>query len=481
MESEARFQRGLTREVAKQSHLLDDFMVEFFGGLVPGILFVVGLFLILVPSVYTFFAAVHKQSSAFSSVKFSRDFLKDAQNTPYMIWFCLMILGLIIAYLFGHLFYRRDPKIPNQKGFKRIAEHGPQAKDFIRKFKKKCRIPLTFKKSSSNQTNRRKHFLDPLISLLFKKHEIPDELEQTWLRDSFGCASIDECEFPFTHIDKYLKKRGHMHLLPLLRWCEEESKSNFRSKTFINLIKIRLHYVVPEQYRVLVRNEAHVRLSTSTWYMSKALFKVGLYFGIGISVLSSLVFLFTQNMIQNGLSMEMIIRSICYTMPTSVLTISVMGICFYCSWTIEKFIHYQRIREVFNVLELTYTVLKDHPNFLHIPTYEQDDIYNMSKISQSNKRKADRIIPKVPVTVTISSNAERLYDISETGFRIYDNKQISVSTQQMQPLLFQFNGKSVSLVCYPTILWSKKIGNEYHYGLQLQDSIGLKEIMVGCR
>jgi hypothetical protein len=348
---DTRSQRELVRELSKRTYLLDEFIVEFLGSLVPGILFAVSLILIFVPSFCAFFSVLGKEPTPYSLTSILVKFLYSAKETPYMIWFGIIMIGLILSYLFGHLFYRCDPKVPNQKSFSRITKE--------RKPFKKWLTELLIRIKEGNTGDQ-------------KKEEDEKDKRKQWLRENFACESEEDCEFPFSYMHKYLELRGHTHLLPLVKWTKNR---DHRSKTIINLFKIRLQYYFPEQYRRILRNEAHVRLSTSAWYMAGASVKFA-SIGIAICFISAVLY-FLKFLYYNSSSGNSIIffDLLDFLSHALFLPLVVYFFSLYLIFKLEKFIHYQRIREVFYVLELTYTSLNDYPKLLYLNQLDENSVF----------------------------------------------------------------------------------------------------------
>jgi hypothetical protein len=132
--------------------------------------------------------------------------------------------GVLLAYIAGHLFYRHDPKRANKSSFRRLIQY-PEFNTL-----EKCRLSL-------------------------------------------ACATESDCEFPYPYMYDYLKQRGLNHLLPFILW-DGENRRNYRTKNYINILKIRLRYHFPNKCGAIIRNEAHVRLASSTWYVSTILFRI---------------------------------------------------------------------------------------------------------------------------------------------------------------------------------------------------------------
>ena len=132
------------------------------------------------------------------------------------------------------------------------------------------------------------------------------------------------------------------HLVP---WKGKDPGTHkYRTKMFINLIKIRLQFIVPERCKEIVRNEAHVRLATSIWYSTKwlmiicVLSLVAVVFAIG-------VFWFRQfNMT---------------FLPVLLVDVVIFCLAWYIKRKVEKFLHYLRVREIVYVLETAYFAEKN--------------------------------------------------------------------------------------------------------------------------
>jgi hypothetical protein len=52
---------------------------------------------------------------------------------------------------------------------------------------------------------------------------------------------------------------------------EGNKEGNLCTKRFINILKIRIHFYAPEQMQEILKNEAHIRLMNSVWYVTKSI------------------------------------------------------------------------------------------------------------------------------------------------------------------------------------------------------------------
>ncbi|MEM7573996.1 MAG: hypothetical protein AAF433_13900 [Bacteroidota bacterium] len=165
---------------------------------------------------------------------------------------------------------------------------------------------------------------------------------------------------------KYLKVRGWQELSDRIIWDlyeneaepHKEKKGELtspRSKTFINALKIRLTYYKPEKISTLIKNEAHVRLSSSMWYVSRSLQNYS-----SVIVFGLLLWFLLISMLPLG--SETLAMSAAYKL-TVVVQIMIVGSVYLVfrriKDNVEKFLHYQRVREIFYVLETASAASKD--------------------------------------------------------------------------------------------------------------------------
>lgn len=130
---------------------------------------------------------------------------------------------------------------------------------------------------------------------------------------------------------------GLDHLAEWVPWQGKKPETwKYRTKMFINQIKIRLQYLVPERCKDIVRNEAHVRLATSVWYSTRWI--MGLCV-LGIIMLASALVRIPTTGFDHLLS-----SAIC-------ANVLILAFAIYLKRQIENFIHYLRVREIVYVLE----------------------------------------------------------------------------------------------------------------------------------
>lgn len=279
-------------------------IVELLGILVPGVIFIFAFIPSVIIPLVTILQVAERPTAniPLPSENLVIHFISPGFGT-------LFILS-VFSYVVGHLFFRQDPKIPDEHSFKKvrktIKEEGP--------------VRLGDKEKEYNA-----------------KNNLPNEYN---------------LEFPYRYLKEYLQDRGMKHLADIVPWSGTEPKSYpLRTKHFINILKVRLEFLFPYQYLRIQRNEAHVRLMSSMWYAAKSLIyasSIGVIIGM-ISIIVSLIIM---------KSLWPVPYFISILLPTLVLVLSIVLKCH-----IESFLHYQRIREVVFILETAYFAKKIYPKF----------------------------------------------------------------------------------------------------------------------
>ncbi len=299
-----------------------EYWVDFLGGLLPGTLFLVGSLLSIIPAYILLLKSVEgdlavgvgAQVAAFGSLM---------NNIHTLVWTVVLTAMLVISYVLGHIFYRQDPNRPNRRSFARLR-----------------------RKELKTDNSR--------TACDLKKY----------LRGEYGCGSEDECEFPYEYFDQYLVQRGLDHLVPLVVWRHDRGE---RTKNFINVLKIRLKFHFPNRCATIIRNEAHVRLASSTWYVGTALCVVAvtsLCIAGGSILLLGATHSF-RNVLSNESIMVLVVVAILMSVTTVLVGLSVRNF-------IERFLHYQRQREVVHVMETAYVAFRDDLGLL-IPPFRAKD------------------------------------------------------------------------------------------------------------
>ena len=252
------------------------------------------------------------------------------QNISGVLWLVVGISLFPLAYIIGHLFYRQDPKRPDQKGFLRL----------------------------------RQAFLIRKGARGLKEHQFSEALKAE-MRAEFCCVEEGECEFPYPDLNDYLSNRGLDHLSDFVTWKDNKSH---RSKNYINILKMRLKFHEPLKCSTIIRNEAHVRLASSMWWVSRTLMYCGVF---ALFVLACIAVMFAFASEANAWVGRFFALDLMKVLADGVFAATcaafVLGFSYYVRTRIEKFIHYQRQREIVHVLETAYIAFRDKPQILSPP------------------------------------------------------------------------------------------------------------------
>lgn len=259
---------------------------DLFGRLLPGLLFIIGTIVALSPPMYIFMRS-DSEISCMNALLSNADEIARILDS---IWVLLVIVILFLSYALGHLFFRSEIKQIDIKSYERSLKKG----------------------------------LDERIADL-------------------ACDSTSGCEHPYPHLGEYLKKRGFDHLLPLVPWVDK-SKSDFRSKKYMDILKIRIMAKDGELANTLVHNEAHIRLSSGLWFAADALKWVAAI-GLGIIILATLIEGNPEISVLEKLRQATTHIGPIFP-PGAVLLIAI-----YIQRRVTSFLHELRVREALFILE----------------------------------------------------------------------------------------------------------------------------------
>lgn len=263
-----------------------EFLNDFFGSLVPGIF----LSFFIMASVLTVLMI------------FNNKFCIN-ENTVKLIdafSFEIMVCFLIFSFVMGSVLYRKDLREPD-------------------------RISATHIYNSDKKQRK---------EMAVRMEEDEENLK---------------VDYPYLYIYEYLNTRGLEHLARLIPWKGADPDTHrYKTKNYINILKIRLNYLVPEKMRDIVKNEAHIRLISSLWYVTKWIYVFSI-----IALLTCLsAILFSDNL--------HVFIDLCGVLVCFVWNFFQLILVLFIRKSIIKFYHYQRVREIVCVLETAYLTSKTH-------------------------------------------------------------------------------------------------------------------------
>lgn len=314
---------GKTKEESSTTWdwIFQGFFVDFLGKLMPGFFFLVFSTTALFPTVYVI---IRQNPEDSCGMVFFDNFQKLSAAIDAM-WPLIVIGAVFLSYTFGHLFYRMEIKVPDRVSFLWL----------------KIKSKFTGENPASD----------------------------------FACTTFANCEFPYPYIANYLHTRGFDHLIGFVRWKQEkrgeaknkiksqpeelpqDGKTKWRSRKYVDILKIRIFNAASANsplVRNIVRNEAHVRLSSSIWYASMYL--------LLIATLGIVTILFIGSHHEN-ISIPGVLAKLCYRGPL-MAPVLVMVISLICLIAVTGFLHGLRIRELFYILEIAYDLYCDEPEKL---------------------------------------------------------------------------------------------------------------------
>ena len=299
-----------------QYTFLQRYLVDFIELLLPGIVFIVGAVLALAPPSYFLGCTLLGESPSINI----ETFLTLANKTPSTIWITFLIVILLLSYVFGQLFFRQPIGKPDKESFKRL----------VKKFNK----------------DKNKEFT---------KKELNKKL---------ACSNEDDCNFPYPKFKKYLKAKNQEHLI---LW----SNSRYFKTEYINSLKMGLEFYFPEKRETIIQNERHVRLASSLWHVARFLIKycvlsAVIFFIIGIAILIILPMIQDQFFFKCFFSYACLKLLLFYALNYLSAPIVILLVGQYIKSNIEKSLHYQRLREIFFVLETSYIASKENKHFRSI-------------------------------------------------------------------------------------------------------------------
>lgn len=400
--------------------LMNELMVDIIGAVIPGLLFIVVVIISIALPCCIYMGPTIMDKLA--------ELLKGSG------WWVMLVVCIIFSYVVGQIFYRADIFFPDskdvmrqvKKNIKRVATNKNNKKGLLESIKQQIEILNDrFQESPALQDkfitlytactlfsrNNGEINIAALQAILFpedfnitKDHEIEGRLSDEsrdvintykrlirhygnnyyskkeildltayycilYCQMDLGCATAKRCEFPYLNYYKYLLKRNLIDLLKYVDWYTVEE----RTKNKVNSLKIKIQIFASEAYALINKNESHIRMSSSTWHISKLLIIIALMASV-VTFIPLCVSL-RDNMDsthENVTSTHEIILSQKEDIlsiqenngdPNNMMTIPNCTIAFvapflmllfvlYIKNRITKFIHYQRMREIQYTLQI---------------------------------------------------------------------------------------------------------------------------------
>lgn len=179
------------------------------------------------------------------------------------------------------------------------------------------------------------------------------------LQNDSGCSQNNQqSDYPYFEFYKYLLKRNETDLLQYVDW----SPAGARTKNKINRMKIDIQLDYPDAYAILNKNESHIRMASSSWYVSRVVFFLSIWVCAAI-IFAQLVHLFAVKISIHDLNYYLscfhksfleyafkLLNELILDIPAALPPALLATLIYYMRHQIEEFIHYQRLREIFFTL-----------------------------------------------------------------------------------------------------------------------------------
>ena len=297
-----------------------EFFVEFLGSLVPGFLFTFLATIGLGSALLALYCSLVRSPSLGY-----KEFTMILNILGQFRWETILFT-LAFSYVVGFGFFRQDPKLPDQKSVwrnRKLLTKEENAAVWVDEIEQG-------EKKQERKDKKSKIKQNPFMILVEKLSCRFIQGIESFFGISLRIGRSIEAQFPYKHMHQYLKHRGLANLAKLVKW---ENKPPYRTKAFINLLKVRLKFAFPDKCGYITRNEAHVRLMSSMWYMSRSLQLLAI---IGLILV---VYAICRIDSARGIYFLALIFSLLILVGTLL-----------ARHTIERFFHYQRVREIIYVL-----------------------------------------------------------------------------------------------------------------------------------
>lgn len=341
---------------------LREYIIDFFGSLMPGL---IAVFLITIGFIVPMLWYIAElEEIIFDSSKWYTLCEKiihfiSAANFAILIFF--FILYVIISFTAGVIYNRRDIKMPDRNSYIRTIMSFEDVDDMDNWIVN----PDGLKEELVKNREKYKKYL-------FRKTVGLYNHEYNFLKKK---VSIKDVQFPYTGLPKYLQVRGYDELAKRIPWYIDENIDNVgktkdqisdhRSKTFINMLKNRIYLKSPENYNFIIKHEGEIRMSATLWHLSKTVKSLSLlsvFICILVIPLTSILREFDPLLI-------------------APLLLSFMAV--YVAWrtkiSIEGFLHYQRVREIFYVLTTAQAVSIRPFELFDFSLFEKDPVVEVSR------------------------------------------------------------------------------------------------------
>jgi len=290
---------------------IDDFHIEFIGCLIPGIMFTVFATVIMAAcfeSAMLLILGLPNNESPGMAGGAWRYLSNMTTGNGFGIYGNLALL-IAVSYAFGSILFRKEHNKPDYASAKAIWAK-LDGKERAR-FDVRPRPDISAKRNCGKVAKVRDYLVE------------------------------EDVQFPYHFLKEYLIGRGLDHLVEWVPWEGSDPKTyKYRTRMFIDNLKIRLRYLVPGRCKDITKNEAHSRMATSIWYACSLLLYFS-FFSLCVSMFAYVRLYF----LDNGYHQE------CVSLYVIINIIMCTSSMFMRRFVVTP-IHNMRRFEVINVLEV---------------------------------------------------------------------------------------------------------------------------------
>ena len=333
-----------------------EFIVDIFGALIPGVVFLFGTLIALVMPMLQFIEMVFIKTregdrrvltgetlETFSIRRGDRFILTgEILDALAHLYTEILLLMLVLAFITGVLFSRKDQNLPDS-----ISYHRLPLEDRL--------LSPAYVSTLFRGRHERRHIEDFIFSSIFHGFRfylyfiflrivrVPALARfMRWVARRLPWRSGVFVHYPYANLKKYLAAIGNQHLADLIPWTPEHGL-DARSRFFMSVIKARIALAFPEKYGIIAYNDAVSRLLSSVYYSCRPLWLFA-FIGslLGISALAV-----------SGLDPV-------HTTITAVAIVTFLSVCMIEKTILNSF-HHIRVREAIYILETAYFLDKTVP------------------------------------------------------------------------------------------------------------------------
>lgn len=283
-----------------RTSILSDLYIDLLGSLLPGLFTIVLSAVAIFPTVVVWWLLAASRNP--DGTRPTDGALFNGTPDVWIGPYGTTAVTLVLAYILGSVLYRQDPKRPDWRSARRVW-------------------------LKSSPEDRKRLAVQPASGVALD-----------------GTINADDAQFPYRFLYEYLNGRGLHHLAALIPWRGELPNSwNKRTKMFVNILKIRLQFLIPDRCKEIVRNEAHVRMATSVWYATHWVMTA---VGLSLLCLTTITVYTSYKSLGTDWGPPGVV--------VFAINLTVLVFALVIKRKIEFFIHYLRVREIVYVLETAF-------------------------------------------------------------------------------------------------------------------------------